>query len=125
MSTPPSSAARPTLRLVGILMLIAAVGLGSAQFYGYLGTRTTMADTPIKTAPAKIDGDRAYGYLKAICKIGPRPAGTAANTKQRQMVGPIIFSRLFRRRNALRQLLVREIRQQPTSAKKGPTPFAA
>jgi glutaminyl-peptide cyclotransferase len=36
--------------------------------------------------PAPIDGDRAYKYLKQICEIGPRPAGTAANTKQRQLV---------------------------------------
>ena len=36
--------------------------------------------------PAPIDGDRAYGYLKQICEIGPRPAGSEANTKQRQLV---------------------------------------
>jgi Zn-dependent M28 family amino/carboxypeptidase len=66
-------------------MLIAALGLGAALTF-WPGTRTTMADGPIKATPSKIDGDRAYGYLKAICKIGPRPAGTAANTKQRQMV---------------------------------------
>ena len=39
---------------------------------------------PLK--PAAIDGDRAYGYLKRICEIGPRPAGSAANTKQRELV---------------------------------------
>ncbi|HEX8201321.1 MAG TPA: M28 family peptidase [Isosphaeraceae bacterium] len=36
--------------------------------------------------PAPIDGERAYGYLKRICELGPRPAGSAANTKQRQLV---------------------------------------
>ena len=36
--------------------------------------------------PAPIDGKRAYGYLKKICEIGPRPAGSEANTRQRQMV---------------------------------------
>jgi Zn-dependent M28 family amino/carboxypeptidase len=85
MSTPPSSAARPTLRVVGIIMLVAALGLGSAILF-WPGMRTTMADAPVKTTPSKIDGDRAYGYLKAICDIGPRVAGTAANTKQRKMV---------------------------------------
>jgi glutaminyl-peptide cyclotransferase len=36
--------------------------------------------------PAPIDGERAYGYLKQICDLGPRPAGSAANTRQRQLV---------------------------------------
>ncbi len=86
MSTPPSSAARPTLRLVGLAMIVVvALGLGSVLLL-WPGTRMTMADAQVKANPSKIDGDRAYGYLKAICKIGPRPAGTAANTKQRQMV---------------------------------------
>ncbi len=44
------------------------------------------ADTPASLKPAPIDADRAYGYLKTICAIGPRPAGTAANEKQRLMV---------------------------------------
>ena len=33
-----------------------------------------------------IDGKRAYGYLKQICDIGPRTAGSDANTRQRKMV---------------------------------------
>ena len=48
--------------------------------------RTTQADTTPALAPAPIDGARAYGYLKQICAIGPRPAGSAANARQRQMV---------------------------------------
>jgi len=32
--------------------------------------------------PAPIDGDRAYGYLKSICAIGPRIAGSPANARQ-------------------------------------------
>jgi glutaminyl-peptide cyclotransferase len=36
--------------------------------------------------PAPIDGERAYKYLKAICAIGPRPAGSEANARQRTMV---------------------------------------
>jgi len=50
------------------------------------GLRTSMADSRSSLSPAKINGDRAYGYLKAICAIGPRPAGSAANTRQRQLV---------------------------------------
>jgi hypothetical protein len=36
--------------------------------------------------PAAIDGGRAYQYLKDICAIGPRTAGSAANERQRLMV---------------------------------------
>lgn len=41
-------------------------------------------DTPPK--PAAIDGARAYRYLRQICDLGPRLAGSDANTRQRQMV---------------------------------------
>jgi hypothetical protein len=37
-------------------------------------------------APIPIDGERAYGYLKKICGLGPRVAGTEANVRQRKMV---------------------------------------
>ncbi|WP_083671148.1 M28 family peptidase [Singulisphaera sp. GP187] len=36
--------------------------------------------------PAPINGARAYGYLNQITELGPRPAGSAANTLQRQLV---------------------------------------
>jgi glutaminyl-peptide cyclotransferase len=36
--------------------------------------------------PAPINGARAYGYLRQITDLGPRPAGSAANTLQRQLV---------------------------------------
>jgi glutaminyl-peptide cyclotransferase len=36
-------------------------------------------------SPAPIDGKRAYKHLVAICALGPRIAGTAANTAQRRM----------------------------------------
>jgi Zn-dependent M28 family amino/carboxypeptidase len=45
-----------------------------------------MANALPPPQPAPIDGHRAYGYLKAICELGPRPAGSEANTRQRQMV---------------------------------------
>ncbi len=50
------------------------------------GLGASMAQSRASLSPAKIDGDRAYGYLKQICAIGPRPAGSAANTRQREMV---------------------------------------
>ncbi len=45
-----------------------------------------MAQSASSLTPAKVDGARAYGYLQAICKFGPRPAGSAANTRQREYV---------------------------------------
>jgi glutaminyl-peptide cyclotransferase len=48
--------------------------------------RSTMAHTSALPTAAPIDGERAYRYLKELCAIGPRPAGSAANTRQRQLV---------------------------------------
>ena len=66
-----------------ILILTVVFGLGATIV---TRLRTTRADTTPALTPAPIDGARAYGYLKQICAIGPRPAGSAANAKQRQMV---------------------------------------
>jgi hypothetical protein len=41
-------------------------------------------NAPLKPAP--IDGARAFAYLQKIVAIGPRPAGSRANDRQRQMV---------------------------------------
>ena len=48
--------------------------------------RLLEANAAMAATPAPIDGERAYGYLKKICEIGPRPAGSEANTRQRQLV---------------------------------------
>ncbi|MGE3818976.1 MAG: M28 family peptidase [Isosphaeraceae bacterium] len=50
------------------------------------GTRPLEAQNVSPAKPAPINGARAYGYLKQICALGPRVAGTEANTKQREMV---------------------------------------
>ncbi len=80
---------RPTTPLRGraaLLVGLFCLALGAAWFL-LPGVRDSMAEaSQAKLAPAPIDGDRAYGYLKKICAIGPRPAGSAANTRQRQMV---------------------------------------
>src|SRR5262249_26726398 len=47
---------------------------------------TTEANAAMAAAPAAIDGARAFGYLERICELGPRLAGSSANTRQRQMV---------------------------------------
>src|SRR5207253_144914 len=53
---------------------------------GHALARRPKAWTTPAFAPAPIDGARAYGYLVQICALGPRPAGSVANTLQRQLV---------------------------------------
>jgi hypothetical protein len=65
------------------LIIVLVLGMGGALVNRL---RTTRADTTPSLTPAAIDGARAYDYLKQICVIGPRPAGSAANARQRQMV---------------------------------------
>lgn len=48
--------------------------------------RTDAAGGGSALSPAPIDGQRAYQYLKEICAMGPRPAGTAANDALRARV---------------------------------------
>jgi glutaminyl-peptide cyclotransferase len=71
---------------------VALVALSSLGLLGYAlrqNRNTPMqpdASLAADPKPAPIDGRRAYGYLKQICDLGPRPAGSAANTRQRELV---------------------------------------
>ncbi len=67
---------------LGLLFILAAVSLSFSSWLGSLEANSAMAATP-----APIDGQRAFGYLEKICEIGPRIAGSEANTRQRKMVG--------------------------------------
>jgi glutaminyl-peptide cyclotransferase len=68
----------PLLLFVGLFFIT----LGQTPLRPVVGE--TQGNAELK--PAAVDGARAFGYLKAICEIGPRPAGSAANEKQRLMV---------------------------------------
>ncbi|MCA1685575.1 MAG: M28 family peptidase [Planctomycetia bacterium] len=76
-----------TRRGLWVALPLALIGVGLslviAQWTRAREASAAMADAP---NPAPIDGTRAYKYLKQICEIGPRPAGSAANAKQRAMV---------------------------------------
>ncbi len=70
--------------------------------------RTAEAKAEMAASPAPINGARAYGYLKDLCAIGPRPAGTDANTQQRKLVadhftksGATVREQPFRTRHPL------------------------
>jgi glutaminyl-peptide cyclotransferase len=67
---------------LGLLALGAVLAVGLPLAAQRL--RTNEANVPLKPPP--IDGDRAYRYLKDLCAIGPRPAGSAANVRQRELV---------------------------------------
>jgi hypothetical protein len=66
---------------VPLLGLVAALIVTTVQWF-----RSAEANAAMLASPAPIDGKRAYGYLKQICEIGPRIAGSEANTQQRKLV---------------------------------------
>src|SRR4051794_20758106 len=85
----PSGGNRWHLRrwLGGLLIAagaLVAAAVAVVPFSSWLGSFEAQA--AMAASPAPIDGPRAFGYLEKICQIGPRLAGTEANTKQRQMV---------------------------------------
>jgi hypothetical protein len=69
------------LLVTPVLMIAFPLGL-----YLFERTRSAEAQVTMPPTPAPIDGKRAYGYLKKICEIGPRVAGSEANARQRKMV---------------------------------------
>ena len=78
-----TNAPRRGLRL-GLPLAVIGVGLvlTGVQWFRVREASASM----LAATPAPIDGARAYKYLKDLCALGPRPAGSAANTKQRALV---------------------------------------
>jgi glutaminyl-peptide cyclotransferase len=78
-------------KLLASLLLI-AVGVtflarSNVTWPDFLGSSSVVeASAVMFDPPPPIDGKRAYDYLKKICEIGPRTAGSDANTRQREMV---------------------------------------
>jgi hypothetical protein len=75
---------RMLLTLIVAPVVIAAAG-GSFLYFGH-HFHESEAEAAMQATPAKIDGERAFGYLKTICELGPRIAGTEANARQRKLV---------------------------------------
>ena len=80
---PRRSLARRVVSVWGLPIVLGTLIAGGWLGYSHFLTPMNHA-TEIK--PAAIDGDRAYGYLKTICELGPHIAGTAANTRARKLV---------------------------------------
>ncbi len=70
----------------GPLVLVLVATALSLERPGVPWTRSAMAQSSGAATPAPIDGKRAYEYLKKICEIGPRIAGSPENARQRKMV---------------------------------------
>jgi hypothetical protein len=73
------------LAWLGAVLAVVSIALGVAVLL-IQSVRTSEVQAAMATTPAPIDGARAYGYLKQICAMGRRVAGTEANAKQRQLV---------------------------------------
>jgi len=69
-----------------VLPLVIVALIGGLTFPLLQRPRTVEAKAAMLASPAPIDGKRAYGYLKQICEIGPRTAGSPANARQRKLV---------------------------------------
>jgi glutaminyl-peptide cyclotransferase len=65
------------------VVLVGAIGSSIPLIQRF---RASEVQATMTATPAPIDGQRAYGYLKKICELGPRIAGTDANERQRKMV---------------------------------------
>src|SRR5262249_46702210 len=73
--------------LTGLVLITIMVGTGAYFLVTLLrGDRMAEANAVMLASPAPIDGQRAFGYLKQICEIGPRIAGSEANARQRKLV---------------------------------------
>ncbi len=81
-ATNPARPTRPRRRF-GALALVGAIALAAVLASLRVATLAQSAPLP---RPAPVNGDRAFRYLEQICALGPRPAGSAANTRQRQLV---------------------------------------
>jgi hypothetical protein len=83
---PPGYRRGVLLGLAGLVLVSGIAFLAIAQVPKKAAVKDDSRAATAKLTPAPIDGARAYGYLKQICDLGPRPAGTEANERQRKMV---------------------------------------
>ena len=77
------------------LVLITAIGLvGGLFLFGILNgagetptpDATRPGDTGLPLEKIPFDGQRAYGYLKELCALGPRISGTPGMERQRELL---------------------------------------
>ncbi len=69
-----------------VLTPVVIAGLAAVVVPLFPSSREAEASATMAANPAPVDGERAYGYLKKLCALGSRPAGSEANTRQRKLV---------------------------------------
>ncbi len=79
----PAKAGRGSGLVLGFSIALVALGVG---FVVLSPSRDNEANAAAADVSVPVDGARAYKYLKQLCDLGPRPAGSAANTRQRELV---------------------------------------
>lgn len=86
---PASATSRRGKRWGLAALAVIALGGTAGAAWMAIGAQQKTAGRPMEKgalSPAPIQGERAYSYLKGLCTIGPRPAGSEANTRQRNLV---------------------------------------
>ncbi|MCA9099637.1 MAG: M28 family peptidase [Planctomycetales bacterium] len=70
------------------LAVLAVVGVCIAQFglNGHAEEREAPRRGTVPNAENPFDGARSYGYLKAICELGPRVSGSPGMSAQQEML---------------------------------------
>jgi hypothetical protein len=82
----PDPPRRPVPRIILIGLSLLALGIVIVSL-AWAWQSSSLAQSRTETlTPAPIDGDRAYKYLKQLCALGPRPAGSEVNNRQRRLV---------------------------------------
>jgi hypothetical protein len=100
--------------LSGQTLFVCAVAGAAALVGGWLLVRANVPDAEVVASPKltleniPFNGTETYDYLKAICKIGPRPSGSAGMVAQQKMLadhfqklGGAVRMQEFRARNPL------------------------
>ncbi len=87
-----ASADDPARTKGAVIVLLALLALGSVLLLvaiggGVFDRGAVQTESPsIRAIPAAYNGERAMGYLQELCALGPRPSGSAAMTRQQQML---------------------------------------
>ena len=94
-------------------MVAEAKPINATVYSACLGVRILLAAgllltaTQVAAEPEGFSGQRAFGYLKAICDLGPRPSGSPGMQLQRELVighfqqaGGQVFRQAFRSRDS-------------------------
>jgi glutaminyl-peptide cyclotransferase len=66
------------------LVLLVLLAAGAALLFAWPFPNRRQADRTEREIP--FNGERAYGYLKDLCAIGPRPSGSPGMKKQQELL---------------------------------------